>query len=87
VRILLFENIIYKPVSWFDRKDKAPGILSMILSEDVKHLNGLTTEIIGSVLEALLTLGIGLVFSSIFQWKMTIVCLLMTPFSVLGGVI
>lgn len=43
VRKLLWQQIMYKHVSWFDSKDKAPGILSNVLSEDITKLNGLTT--------------------------------------------
>ena len=35
LRLELFKGIIYKQLAWFDRKDRAPGILSNILSEDV----------------------------------------------------
>jgi ABC-type multidrug transport system fused ATPase/permease subunit len=31
VRLLLFENIIYKHIGWFDKKDRAPGILGSII--------------------------------------------------------
>jgi ATP-binding cassette subfamily B (MDR/TAP) protein 1 len=84
---MLFESLIYKQISWFDRKSKAPGILSNILSEDIKNLNGLTTELIGTMAEAILSLLIGIVVSAFFEWRMAIVCLLATPFVVLGGVL
>ena len=31
IRIMLFESIIYKHVGWFDKKDRAPGVLGSIL--------------------------------------------------------
>jgi ABC-type multidrug transport system fused ATPase/permease subunit len=44
VRKNLFAGIIYKDISWFDSKDRAPGILTNIVSEDISLLNGMSTE-------------------------------------------
>ena len=43
-----------KKVSWFDSKDKAPGILVNIFTEDIANLNGLTTETLFTILETIL---------------------------------
>jgi len=87
VRCLLFESLIYKQISWFDRKDKAPGILSNLLSEDITNLNGLTTETMGTLLESFFCLTIGCAISGFFEWRMTIVCIVATPFVMIGGII
>jgi ATP-binding cassette subfamily B (MDR/TAP) protein 1 len=79
--------LIYKQVSWFDRKSKAPGILSNIFSEDITNLNGLTTELVGTLLESLITLLVGIALSAFFEWRMAIVSIFLTPFMVLGAVI
>lgn len=47
IRRQLFTEIMYKNVAWFDRKSRAPGILSTVFSEDITNLNGLSTEIVG----------------------------------------
>jgi ABC-type multidrug transport system fused ATPase/permease subunit len=87
VRSLLYKSLVYKQISWFDRKDKAPGILSNILSEDITNLNGLTTETLGTVLESSVALIAGITLSSFFEWRMTLVCLAAVPFVMLGGVV
>lgn len=68
VRKQLFNGIIYKHLAWFDNKDRAPGILSNVLSEDVTLLNGLTTEVISLLIESFLALVIGMIISLIFSW-------------------
>jgi ATP-binding cassette, subfamily B (MDR/TAP), member 1 len=87
VRNLLFESMIYKQVAWYDAKDRAPGILSNILSEDITNLNGLTTETTSVILEAFLSIFAGVLISAIFEWRMAIVCILATPFVLVGGII
>jgi len=87
VRTLLFESTIYKQVSWFDRKDKAPGILSVVFSEDITNLNGLSTETISVILETFFCLVGGVALSAFFQWRMSVICIISTPFVMLGGVL
>lgn len=74
-------------MSWFDRKEKAPGILSNILSEDVTNLNGLTTETVAVLSEAALCLGEGIALSVFWEWRMALTCLAAIPFLVLGSII
>lgn len=87
VRNKLFAGILYKHLAWFDNKERAPGILSNTLSEDITHLNGLTSESIAVILEAALTLIIGIILSFIYTWKMALVTLSVTPLVMLGGII
>jgi ATP-binding cassette subfamily B (MDR/TAP) protein 1 len=79
--------LIYKQVSWFDRKEKAPGILTNILSEDINSLNGLTTETLATIIESFIALFAGIVLSAFFQWRMAIICILACPFVMLGGIV
>jgi ABC-type multidrug transport system fused ATPase/permease subunit len=87
VRCLLFKSLIYKEVSWYDRKDKAPGVLSNILSEDITNLNGLTTEGVATLTEAFLSLAVGILVSAIYEWRMALVCLGATPLVLVGGML
>jgi len=68
LRVKLFESILRKHIGWFDDKDKAPGVLTNIIQEDISSVNGLTTEAAGILLEA----GLGLIVScgicAIFSW-------------------
>jgi ABC-type multidrug transport system fused ATPase/permease subunit len=85
VRNELFRQIIYKHISWFDNKERAPGILSNILSEDIGVLNGMTTENIAILLEAFLALVIGVVIAMFYTWRMGLITLAMVPLVILGG--
>ena len=62
IRVKLFEAILRKHVGWFDDKSKASGVLSNMLTEEINDVNGLTSEAIGTIIEA----GLGLVLSCAF---------------------
>lgn len=76
---------MYKNVYWFDRKSRAPGILSVVFSEDITKLNGLSTEIIATLGEMFFCLTIGMSISAFFQWRMTLICIAITPMVMFGG--
>ena len=86
IRNLLYRGIIYKDISWFDSKDRAPGVLSNILSEDISILNGMTTEHLGILLEAYGGLVLGCIIALTYTWRMGLVTMAFAPFISLGGV-
>lgn len=87
IRKMLFSGIIYKQIAWFDRKERAPGVLSNILSEDINCLNGLTTDTISILLEAALGFLVGIILSLIYTWKMALITLAVTPLVALGAIL
>jgi ATP-binding cassette, subfamily B (MDR/TAP), member 1 len=87
IRNELFAGIVYKHLSWFDNKDRAPGILSNVLSEDIGVLNGMTTEHFAIIMEAILGLLIGVVLALFYTWRMGLITLALVPFVAFGGII
>ena len=85
VRKKLFEGILYKHIGWFDSKDKAPGVLTNMLSEDISTLNGLTTETISILSETFLGLLISCAICIYFEWRLGLICVALSPCMVLGG--
>jgi ATP-binding cassette subfamily B (MDR/TAP) protein 1 len=85
MRKKLFEGIIYKHIAWFDSKDKAPGVLSNVLSEDIILLNGLTTETISIMAEGICTLVIGIIISFKFSWSISLITLGVAPLVLIGS--
>ena len=86
IRNELFRGIIYEDISWFDNKNRAPGILGNVLSEDIASLNGLTTEYLAILIEAFLGLAVGIVIALCFTWKMGLITLAIIPFVVIGSI-
>ena len=85
LRIMLFESILRKHIGWFDNKDRAPGVLTNIITEDISSVNGLTTEAIAILIEAFLGLVVSCGAVFIFSPSLGIVVTCLTPFMVLGG--
>jgi len=87
IRNKVFEGILHKHLGWFDNKERAPGILSNVLSEDITLLNGLTTETIANILEATLCLIVGCVLAFVFTWKMALVALATCPLLIVSFIV
>ena len=84
VRRDLIRGIIFKQIQWFDREDRAPGILTNILSEDVTALNGMTTETVSTLVEAFLTLILGLIAACFLSWRMALFAVAASPVMIVG---
>ena len=85
LRVKLFESILMKDVGWFDDKDKAPGILSNVIQQDITSINGLTTEASGVIVEAALGMIVSAAICFYFSWQLALVVTAVSPFMVLGG--
>ena len=86
VRLDLMKGIIYKQLSWFDDEKRAPGILSSIMSENVVSLNGMTTETVSVVLEAILAVSLGIMIACLFSWRTAVCTALVSPIMIIGVV-
>mmetsp|Transcript_50137 Transcript_50137/g.68506 ORF Transcript_50137/g.68506 Transcript_50137/m.68506 type:complete len:90 (+) Transcript_50137:1082-1351(+) len=81
----LFEALMLKHIGWFDNKNRAPGILTKVLIEDITQVNGLTTDTIGIIMEAILGLALSCGVLYFFCVPLALVCTVCSPFMVLGG--
>jgi len=61
----VFESILHKHVWWFDSQETSAGVISNVLSEKMSKINGMTTESISVLIEAFLTIAIGILISCI----------------------
>ena len=82
---MLFEQILYKHIGWFDDKDRAPGILGNIIQEDITLLNGLTSETYAVALESIMGLIIASSLCLYFSWQVGLIAIVMSPMMVFGG--
>lgn len=48
---LLYESLLKKPISWFDKRENSAGVLTMVLSTEIKTLNGVSTELTSTIIE------------------------------------
>jgi ATP-binding cassette subfamily B (MDR/TAP) protein 1 len=74
-------------MGWFDKRENAPGVLTSILASDVQTLNGASTEGAAVICESMFALIVGIILGLIFNWKIALVALGVTPIMMLGGFI
>ena len=84
IRVKLIEEIMHKQISWFDREDRAPGIITKIISADVALLNGMTAEMLVTLFELFFVMILGLVGGLYFSWQASIVCMICSPVMLIG---
>jgi len=84
IRIKLIEEILHKQISWFDREDRAPGIITKIMSADVALLNGMTAEVLVTLFELIFVMALGLLGGLWFSWQASIVCMICSPVMLCG---
>ena len=68
LRIKIIEEILHKQISWFDREDRAPGIITNIIASNIASLNGMTSEVLVTVFEVCCVVVIGLLVSLWLCW-------------------
>ena len=66
IRLELFAETLHKQISWFDRQERAPGVITSVFSENMEALRGMTTETLVKYFESIFTFAIGLTAGIIF---------------------
>ena len=84
IRLQLIEEMMHKQVSWFDREDRAPGIITNIVSSDIANLNGMTSEVLVSIFELFSIVTIGMIGGVYYCWQAAILCFVLSPIMVIG---
>ena len=77
--------MMHKQVSWFDREDRAPGIITTVISSDITSLNGMTSEVLVTIFEVFAMLVIGMAGGLYFCWQAAIVAFVCSPMLILGA--
>lgn len=87
IREKTFESILYKHVWWFDSQETSAGVISNVLSEKMSKINGMTTESISVLLEAFLTIIIGIIVSCAYSWQIALITLAVSPMQIIGTIL
>ena len=85
IRQVLYQSIISKHLGWFDQRENAPGILTSSLSGDAQIINGMSTEGLASILEAISAVLTGITIGFFYSWRESLVCLSIAPFMAMSG--
>lgn len=87
VRELLYEKILQKDIGWFDQRENASGVLTNTMAQDTSIINGVSSESLGPICEASFALLVGIIIAFYFCWQEALICLIISPFMVVGSAI
>ncbi|KAJ0183043.1 hypothetical protein K1T71_001019 [Dendrolimus kikuchii] len=85
LREVTFRNFLKQEQGWFDEQANSVGALCARLATDCAAVQGATGTCLGTVLQGMSTMLLGVGVAMAFSWKMTLVSLLSVPF-VIGGI-
>ncbi|CAG9794623.1 unnamed protein product [Diatraea saccharalis] len=85
LRNLCFSNYLRQEQAWFDSPSNSVGALCARLSSDCAAVQGATGTRLGTILQGVSTMAIGVTLAMFYSWKMTLVSLLSVP-CVMGGI-
>ncbi|KAH8284597.1 hypothetical protein KR018_005431 [Drosophila ironensis] len=84
LRGLMFETMLNQEVAWFDDKANGVGSLCARLSGDAAAVQGATGQRIGTIIQSISTLALGIGLSMYYEWSLGLVALAFTPFILIG---
>ncbi|KAJ2943305.1 hypothetical protein O0L34_g12112 [Tuta absoluta] len=85
LRIRTFQNFLRQEQAWFDQRENSVGALCARLATDCAAVQGATGSRLGTVLQGVSTMVLGVGLALPYSWKMTLVSLVSVP-AVIGGI-
>uniref|UniRef100_A0A8B9KNL5 Bile salt export pump n=1 Tax=Astyanax mexicanus TaxID=7994 RepID=A0A8B9KNL5_ASTMX len=85
LRRLGFQAMLGQEVGWFDDHRNSPGALTTRLATDASQVQGATGSQIGMIVNSLTNIGVAIIISFYFSWKLSLVIMCFLPFLALSG--
>ncbi|XP_075951113.1 bile salt export pump [Anarhichas minor] len=85
LRRLGFHAMLGQEIGWFDDHRNSPGALTTRLATDASQVQGATGSQIGMIVNSLTNIGVAVLMSFVFSWKLTLLILCFLPFIALSG--
>ncbi|CAH2101619.1 unnamed protein product [Euphydryas editha] len=85
LRIMTFKNYLVQEQGWFDIPSNSVGALCARLASDCAAVQGATGTRLGTMLQGISTMALGVGLALAYSWKMTLVSLVSVP-CVIGGI-
>ena len=84
LRVKVYENLIYQPAAFYDKKENATGSVTGVLASDMKSVSGAALENYLIVLQGLIGVTVSVIVCLIYSWPVGLVSLVHVPISALG---
>ncbi|XP_062869573.1 bile salt export pump isoform X2 [Trichomycterus rosablanca] len=85
LRRLGFHAMLGQEICWFDDRRNSPGALTTRLATDASQVQGATGSQIGMIVNSLTNIGVAIIISFYFNWKLSLVIICFLPFLALSG--
>ncbi|CAF1309030.1 unnamed protein product, partial [Rotaria sordida] len=85
LRTKIFRTLLRQGVAYFDQAENNTGALCTRLATEASDVQGATGVRIGTILQNISNLGVGIVLAFIYGWSLTLVILAFVPFMILAG--
>uniref|UniRef100_A0A8C9TJ96 Bile salt export pump n=1 Tax=Scleropages formosus TaxID=113540 RepID=A0A8C9TJ96_SCLFO len=85
LRCMGFRAMLGQEIGWFDDHRNSPGALTTRLATDASQVQGATGSQIGMIVNSLTNIGVAIIISFYFSWKLTLVIICFLPFLALSG--
>lgn len=80
LRGMAFEAMLRQEIGWFDDRANGTGSLCSRLSGDASAVQGATGQRVGTILQSLATLVLGVGLAMYYEWSLGLIGLAFTPF-------
>ncbi|XP_055920973.1 ATP-dependent translocase ABCB1 [Eupeodes corollae] len=80
LRGMVFEAMLKQEIGWFDDRTNGTGSLCARLSGDASAVQGATGQRIGTILQSIATLVLGVGLAMYYEWSLGLIGLAFTPF-------
>ncbi|KAJ8003456.1 hypothetical protein DPEC_G00148510 [Dallia pectoralis] len=85
LRRMGFQAMLGQEVGWFDDHRNSAGALTTRLATDASQVQGATGSQIGMIVNSMTNIGVAIIISFYFSWKLSLVIMCFLPFLALSG--
>ncbi|UJR28455.1 hypothetical protein I4U23_009695 [Adineta vaga] len=85
LRSKIFRTLLRQDVAYFDEPDNNTGALCTRLATEASDVQGATGIRIGTMLQNISNLGVGMILAFIYGWSLTLIMLAFVPFMIIAG--
>jgi ATP-binding cassette subfamily B (MDR/TAP) protein 1 len=87
IRKDLYQSVMRKHMGWHDDRRNNSGVIASMLSGECSHLQGLSSEALGVMIESMFALVSAILIAFIFSWQMALICLGLTPLMIISSLL
>ncbi|KAI9031132.1 P-loop containing nucleoside triphosphate hydrolase protein [Hyaloraphidium curvatum] len=85
MRLMCYKSILRQNIGWFDDEKQSTGTLTAKLADDATQVKGLFGQLLGSLVQSLVTTAVGIGLAMWYGWKLAFIILATIPIVAFAG--